>query len=296
VHPSLKLIFRLGILTVSLPISGQSSYHVEIAEAPNVPIGTLKLVVLVNDSQKVIEAYHAKADCKSSDGSGPPSRVRDEQSYDALSFAADSMAMMGPGGKSIAQGFLIMPGGHFVTGMLLGPESSGCTWQAEADAIFYTDGTYEGADSSVRNLQAHRDGIVASVRFWEQILREPDMPDDPTVAADQRVAAIEAEAERRKEQDMRGVRYPGCANSPLACEYWRGWQAVDGNVLNYAKTSRANRPPNEVYRRIAQFIDRLNRKINNDASLKTLDTIFPLPSAIAESGTQSAPMMTSGAR
>lgn len=262
-HLSLKSIVQLGILSVSLPMLAQSGYHVEMPDGPQLPTGTPKLVVLVNDSQKIIEAYHAKAVCKGNAGSRfAVEQQRVEQSGDTLWFPDSMGMMMAPGGKFTAQRPLIMPGDHFITGMHVERQPSGCTWEAEVDAVLYSDGTYGGSESGVRRLQAHRDGIVASVRFWEHIFRDMGTP-DPLMAVDQSLAAIQAEAERRKNEDLTRIRFPGCASSPVACEYWRGRQEMDHNIASQAKPGTSSRPPNEAYRRTAQFIDRLSRKIDH---------------------------------
>src|SRR5580700_6004196 len=155
-RPALFLFACLSMLCGCTPLLAQvRGCHMELSD------GTSGWVILVNDSEKTVEAYHLSAKCMSE---GRP-RMGMEASYDALDSAGTSRS--GPG-KVIAGIFthsdVAEPGTRMVSMENLAPQPFGCVWDAKFDAVIYADGSYEGDEMKVRRLQARRDGVVADVK------------------------------------------------------------------------------------------------------------------------------------
>ena len=261
------LLVCLTMLWGCVSLLAQSrSYHMELSD------GTSGWVILVNDSQKTIEAYHFSAKC-----SGVrPGESGLELSYDALDFVGTVIGVQGPGG-GVTQHDVAEPGARIVVLDHLLPQPS-CEWKADINAVLYADGSYEGDEMSARGLQARRDGIAASVKYWADRLSQES-------AGKPNLEATQTDAERLTQEDEKKAHmFPGCGKLPLACQYWSGRSHVDRNVAHQAKSQKDGSEGS--YRRIVQFITRWEKKMEADVALKKLDAVFPLAAALAEEGKQ----------
>jgi hypothetical protein len=256
------------LCTSVLLLAQDRGYHTELADRMTDPSKTFQEVILTNDSQKPIEAYHVMARC-SDDGNTLASV---ETSYDELGVDADSTWVEEPGGRRLVpQPPILAPQGRTVTISTLGPEPSGCKWSADVDAVLFADGTYGGDEAAARNLQAQRDGIVASVREWVNMLNG---------ALGFSIDAIQAEAQRRKDKDLVGT--SASSDNALSRSYWDGSGWVDANFVERAKPRNSSELPEQTCRRVVQLANKLDKKIKADNALPILDALFPLPPSLTQ--------------
>jgi hypothetical protein len=255
------LLVCLTMLCGCALLAQSRSYHMELSD------GTSGWGILVNDSQKTIEAYHFSAKCRGV----RPGESGLELSYDALDFDGTVIGFQGPGGL-VTQRDVSEPGARIAVQQLL-PQPS-CEWKADINAVLYADGSYEGDEMSARGLQARRDGIAASVKYWTDRLSQES-------AGKPNLEATHTDAERLTQEDEKKAHmFPGCGKLPLTCQYWRGRSHVDRSVALKAKSQKDGSEGS--YRRIVQFVTRWEKKIEADVALKKLDAVFPLAAALAE--------------
>lgn len=270
-RPASFLVVCLTMLCGCVPLLAQGrGYHAELSD------GTSGWVILVNDSQKTIEAYHLSAKCM---GQGRV-RMGEELSYDTLDSSGTSRNWPPTGFAGIhTTSAVAEPEARMVSMKKLSPPPDGCVWNADFDAVIYADGSYEGDEIKVQRLQARRDGLAAGVKYWaNRLAGEPvDKASRETIRAD---------AERLKDEDLKKITNR-CRK--LECEYWRGRFQVDINVAANTRPSE-NSPPLEGNGGIIQTYTRHEKKIEADVALKKLDAVFPL-SPLAE-GDQSAVQQT----
>jgi hypothetical protein len=234
--------FSIFLSLVSLPAFSQNpAYHLEFSDR------TSGWVILVNDSQKPIEAFTIKATC------GATSTT---PTYDALEFAAGGTSHPAVKGS---QPSLIQPGQRFYASVNLAPQPSGCAWQGQVAGVIYADGTYDGEEATVRDLQARRAGIAAALQYWAN---------QQLVGHEQTVAANgPSHAERLSEEDFAKTWTYTCRDQPAVCAYWSGRHHVDQNVAQLLKRNAQMGP----------YLDRWTAKVEADAAFKTLEPIFPSP-------------------
>src|ERR1700691_1368228 len=250
----------LATLCGCLPLFGQGrGYHMELSD------GSSGWAILVNDSQKTIEAYHFSARCLSA------GRMKSatEHIYGGLDREVTSRAGPPPGSVAgiISHRDALEPGARTVSTNLL-PHPSGCVWDADFDAFIYADGSYEGDEMRVGGVQARRDGVAEGVKYWANRLAQEAIDKaslDP----------IRADAERLKEEDRKKTMSPGCGKLPLACQYWRGRSQMDGGVALDTRPWKDG-PYIDGYGGIIQMYARHEKKIEADVALKKLDAVFPL--------------------
>jgi hypothetical protein len=227
---------------VSLPAFSQNpAYHLEFSDR------TSGWVILVNDSQKPIEAFTAKATC------GATSTT---PTYDALDFSAGGSSH--PAIKGL-QPAIIQPGQRFYALVNLAPQPSGCAWQGQIEGVIYADGTYDGEASAVRDLQARRAGIAAALQYWTN---------QQLGGHEQTVAANGSNyAETLALDDQAKTWTYTCRDQPEVCAYWSGRRHVDQNVAQGMKRNAA----------INTYLDRWTAKFDADAAYKALEITFPSP-------------------
>ncbi len=146
------------------------------------------------------------------------------------------------------------------------PQSSGCVWHPEVDAVIYSDGSYDGSNDGVRSLQVWRDGLADELEYWSTKLHQPNAnPSDPY--------AITSEAQRRADSYM--GRPEGFLN-----DYESGKRQV---ALNLALSGAGSPSPEELQRRQVDLIDRWKKKLADDVAFKKMQPIFPLPAEVLTS-------------
>jgi hypothetical protein len=240
-----------------------------------------QVVILVNDSEQAIEAYDVWTRC----WIGDKQKGASGTDYDTLTRDGDFEQTPSADGGGIEKRRTVIPAGDQRSAMTFRPEPPECQWKPDVDAVLYADGTYGGDFQAAQGLQARRDGIVASVRDWVKIFDQPGQLYPQSATSDQKVAAIEAEAQRRKELD---IVQKACLDPHTVCAYRFGRSFMDGYVATLAKNT--NQPPEQTLQRVTQLIARINKKIENDRSLPILDAVFPpLPPSLADLNNQPSP-------
>jgi hypothetical protein len=245
--------------SMSLLAQGRG-YHMELSD------GTSGWVILVNDSQIPIEAFHFVGKCRIAGREVAGS----EFTYDALDSPGNSLSHPAITGR--AQSDVVKPGERYFALTKLLPQPSECIWDGDITSVIYADGTYEGEENTARDLQARRDGIAAGVQYWVErvqggVVEKPD-PE-----------AMAAEAKQLSEETRTKTRYCVGPNQPLSCAYWSGRHQVDANVA--LQGSRKKEDPESNYAWMTQFIKRWRKKVEADDALKRLDVTFPLPGELA---------------
>jgi hypothetical protein len=277
-YPSLLrlALITIGIGTSFLTVFAQDrGYHMELSD------GTSGWVILVNDSQKPIEAFSFRGTCASGGAIDTGTYFTSEDytdtglgtgytgaSYTGASFMYDALDSGGElrshtqvDGRQINQRSLIQPGERFFALEKLLPQPSGCTWEGHIDGVIYADGTYQGDKSTIRELQARRAGIAAALQYWTKLHE-----DGPEVS-DEKITYAKAEQISRK--DFTKQMFPGCRSQPVACAYWSGRHQVDSNV---ALQVRQKQPL-----LVSAFVERWEKKVDADDAFKKMSTTFLLP-------------------
>ena len=227
---------------VSLPVFAQNpAYHLEFSDR------TSGWVILVNDSQKPIEAFTAKATCGA---------MTTTPTYDALEFSGGGTTH--PAVKGL-QPSLIQPGERFFSLVNLAPQPSGCVWQAQVAGVIYADGTYDGEESAVRDLQARRAGIAAALQYWSNL----------QLGGHEQTVALNGptNAENLSQDDLAKTWTYTCRDQPAVCAYWSGRRQVDQNVSQLAQHKFLMGP----------YLDRWTAKVEADVAFKKLEPTFPSP-------------------
>ena len=234
--------FSVFLSLYSLPVLAQSpAYHLEFSDR------TSGWVILVNDSQKPIEAFTVTATC------GP---LTSTPSYDALEFSGGGTSHPAVKGR---QPSLIQPGQRFFAPVNLAPQPSGCAWRGQVAGVIYADGTYDGQELAVHDLQARRAGIEAALQYWSN---------EQLGGHEQRVEANGATyAEGLAADDLSKTWTYTCRDEPAVCAYWEGRRHVDLNVAHQMKLGAAMTP----------YLDRWTAKFDADTAFKTLQITFPSP-------------------
>jgi len=263
------LLICLTTFCSGMPLLAQDrGYHMELSN------GTSGWAILVNDSRETIEAYHFSAECRSEGRL----KVGTEYSYDALEQSTTRGGPWNDVAGVVTHRDVLEPGARMVSDENLLPQPSGCVWDADFDAVIYADGSYAGDTMRVRGLQARRDGLAESLKYWANRLAQE--------AVDKAsLAAIRADAERLKEEDRKKT-MDQCGKLPLSCEYWRGKYQIDRGVVMQT-TPRKDGPQLEGYGGIIQMYARREKKIEADVALKKLEAAFPLSEALTAEKNQS---------
>jgi hypothetical protein len=230
--------------------------------------GTSGWVILVNDSERPIEAFYFSGQCNAINARGGAGV---QFSYDALQSPGTVSGHPGLDGKFLSQKDVVAPKGRMISMTKLELQQSGCDWKGDIDAVIYSDGSYEGDEMIARGMAAQRDGIAAGVAYWRDRFNREN-----TDAVN--LDAINAEAQRLKKEDSaKSWSSSGCRKSPLTCEYWKGRYQVDSNVALWLQKGAIKDTPEDRYRKTVQSIERWQKKIDDNVALKRLDVTFPPP-------------------
>jgi hypothetical protein len=247
---SFSILLSLGTLAASAQTPG---YRLELSDH------TSGWVILVNDTQKPIEAFTVKATC------GP---VTANPTYDALDFSAGGSSH--PAVKGL-QPSLIQPGQRFYAQVNLAPQPSGCAWQGKVEGVIYADGTYDGEESAIRDLQARRAGIAAALQYWTNTQLGAH---EQTVAATGNAQL--SNAQLLSQDDLAKTWSYTCRDQPSVCAYWAGRRHVDKDVAEGLKRNVA----------INAYLDRWTAKFDADAAYKALEATFPSPLSDRDAATR----------
>jgi hypothetical protein len=223
------------------------------------PKGTFFQLVLVNDSEKAIEAFFVRQTCNASD------QFTAAILYNGLrgtSGTIESGEHRGLGG-----------------GWKLPSDDLAC--DAQLEAVFFADGSFEGNDAAVRSLKARGDGITASVNYWmDRIKREKT--DGSTLgllldAIKQRVAADKVPQGKYPLNPVHGT-------PPPLREYWEGRREVDVALEARFPTDLSTVKANELLQRVTDYMEKRRADIEGTEALQKLNTVFPPISEHGEVG------------
>ncbi len=235
---------------VCCPAFAQNSgYHLQLSD------GTSGWVILVNDTQRPIEAFTVNATCGA---------VTATPAYDALAFSGGGSSH--PAVRGL-QPSLIQPGQRLFALANLAPQPSGCAWQTQVAGVIYADGTYDGDESAVRDLQARRAGIAAALQYWSNMQL---LGHEQTIAANG-----PNNAQNLSQDDLAKTWGYTCRDQPSVCAYWSGRRQVDQNVGLLMKRDA----------QIGPYIDRWSAKVEADAAFRKLELTFPAPVTEREAAT-----------
>jgi len=254
-------VFRLLVICICSAFWGTQTpaYHMEYEESAS---GASRMVV-VNDSDETIEAFHATERC-SNGGS--------EQSADTLDFPlTSSSSISGPDGRFARSG-VVQPGGRWTSDLFL-PTTGNANCDIDVDAVLFGDGTYDGSKVAVEELKARRDGIAAGVRLWIEKVSTQDIagPAEET---------LHTEAMRVTARDT--ARSNKCQFGPhgqpvdfVSCGFWAGRVQVDINILQqFGHGAKTNGVPVDLSK-VTEMLSRWSNKVDANVALKRLDVTFP---------------------
>jgi hypothetical protein len=271
------IVFCFPVILGWFPLAAQSSsYHLEFDDR----IPGHQPVILVNDSEKSIEAYGASQLCfKAKVYTGVPNESRDVLDNP---FNGAASGVRAPDGRGPARGGVLETGARWRTNMATRPD-----WdcRTQVNAVLFSDGSFEGEDTAVRGLKARRDGLAAAIHYWaDRISREK--PDGSTLDA------LHDELKKRKAEDLlkqgkyRSQQHltfegavPPLPPPPLE-QYWSGWLSVEANLEFQLSRSLTHEDAGENFRKLAEEIHQWKAKIDGNLALQKLNVAFP---AISES-------------
>jgi hypothetical protein len=238
--------FCIPLIMGCLPLAAQSARPRLEFE----PQGSFFQLVLVNDSEKAIEAFSVRQTC---DKSGEFTAAI---LYDGL---------RGTSG-------IIQSGEHRGLGGGWKSPSGDLACDAQLEAVFFADGSFEGNDAAVRGLKARGDGITASIHYWvDKIKREKS--DGSTLgllldAIKQRLAADKAQQRRYPLNPEQGT-------PPLFREYWEGRREVDSALEARFPADLSTVKTNELLQRVTDYMEKRKADIDGTEALQKLNTVFP---------------------
>jgi len=256
---SLGLV-RVGLTCLAAMIAGQNrSYRVELSD------GTTGRVMVVNESDEPMEAFHFQEDCGAS-------HSHFSFSQDRLDFWGWGGHLAGLDGRFVGSPYLLEPYPRGVPRHIAPKRPVACIERAEVDAVLYADGSYAGDDLALRGLQARRDGIAASVQNWAAKMESRG-------SLDPKIKDLGTEADSITEADL-GRSASGCQSEPLSCQYWSGRAQADVNIALAFKVPK-DQDDADVSRRVLAVISSWQKKIDEDVAFQKLEATFPLPAGIA---------------
>lgn len=242
--------FCIASILGYLPSAAQNSnYHVEFRPQGRRPYSHL---VLVNDSEKAIEAYSVLQVC-----------VRNAQF--AATILSNGETFLGTSGT-------IEPGERRTLrgGWIYHPNDPAC--DAHVEAVFFADGSFEGKDAAVRGLKALGDGEAASIRYWADRMKT-EKPDGSTLGL-----LLDEIKQRIAEDDAEESRYPNHLDHvkfrPL-WQYWEGQKAVDIDIESQFPKDLSTVEPKELLQRVADYVEKRKAAIDGNEVMQKLNTIFP---------------------
>ena len=219
-----RIVICVPVILICWPVSAQiSGYHAELAEHP----AGHPFVVLVNDSEKSIEALAVSQQCKTGGLSAIVDVLHSPRNLTGIESARNGR----PTRASVLE-----PGARWVTVEIIQDRRAVCD-AAKVNAVLFTDGTFAGRPGSMRALKARRDGISASVNFWVERLARGN-PDGSTLntLADEAVGRVAKDREMQRGYPFVNFR-DDSLKQPLR-EYWIGRNQVDeisGSSLRIAR-------------------------------------------------------------
>ncbi len=265
IRPSQLVLLVLVAFLTRFTVTAQSpNYHLEYT-----PIDDQSTrIVLVNDSPNTIEAFRMIQQC---------SLIQNHMSQDVLFTPVNLGSIRDAEGK---------------TAKSVGPEHGGA-WDVIAfrnaekpvntgectprfDLILFGDGSYEGKESAARAVKAERDGIVAGVTEWQELLRKNDADGgDVSQLADIARQREDEDRQKVRESFMLASSHHEDEAAELANEYWSGKMIADSNIAVRLHGSNNGASSEQLLSHTRDFVETWKSKIDADPAMKKLNEIFP---------------------
>ena len=247
-HLAFCILLTLGCL----PLAAQSSsYHVEFEPEES---RFLSHLALVNDSAKSIEAYSVIQTC------GRYAQFAATILDNGQTSFGDN-AVIGPGERRTLRG-----------GWIFNPDVPSC--DAQVEAVFFTDGSFEGKDAAVRGLKALGDGEAASIDYWADRIKK-EKPDGSRLDSLRDEIKLRIDHEKAEES-----KYPNHLDDvrfrPL-WEYFEGKLAVDFDIESLLPTDLSAMEPAELLRKVTDYVEKRKADIAANEVMQKLNTIFLPP-------------------
>jgi hypothetical protein len=256
------VVFCFPVILGWLPVAAQSaSYHLEFEDNAG-----SKQVILVNDSERPIEAFAASQLCQGATGVSGSGGIRDILFYPSKDIDMQAADRSGPPRSGVLD-----KGARWSTLLAMMPERGDC--QNRITAVFFSDGSFEGDDAAVRSLKAGRDGLAAGVHYWaDRISREK--PDGSTLNALLAELRERMAADRAKQYKYPTSGHRDSSAQPL-WEYWESWLTVERDIKSRFPNDLGQEKPSTTLRRVADMIGGWKTKIDGNIALKKLNIVFP---------------------
>jgi hypothetical protein len=240
---SSNLVGTIVLLIVASGLSRaqEAGYRIDMMTEP---AGFVRMR-FVNDSAKDIDAYHVLIKCELSTR---------ETGGDVL---------YGPhnGGDTIRAS-----GGMWDTGPAIQEDGRVC--DATADAVIYSDGSFDGPVEIVRRMQAAREGGFAAIQFWAALLAKPDQ------AGADSFSTLAKERVKEDRTHLQSCRTSATGEeAELICFYWSGRLHDDGSISGIL--ARPVPPDNDSPWRFENFVRIWMQKYKNDVAMSELSRSFP---------------------
>jgi len=272
------VLFCFPFIVGWLPLAAQSSsYHLELDD----PTAGPQQVIFVSDSEKSVDAFAASQQCPR-DPNGTRSATYANHDILGSPFLTGVSSDKRCADGRLARGPVLKTGECWETALFVSPQKRDC--QNEVTAIIFSDGSFEGEDTAVRGLKAHRDGLAAGVQFWAAKIGQ-EKPDGSTLLAlFNEVERSKAEVQKKQREYHYQPRLmlekdESVLPQALLWLYWSGRVQVDTNLelrLNgFIKGSSGVKTASEALRKIADEIDQWKTKIDSNPAQQKLDTAFP---------------------
>ena len=254
-----------AILGSSSLVAQTSGYHMRLEARP----AGHPHVVLVNDSEKAIEAFASSQQCKT----GGFSAISD-----VLHSSRNPVGMEGGTEGKLHRTSVLQPGGRWLTDTEIIQDSGALCEAARIDAVLFTDGSLEGKQTAARALKARRDGISAAVKFWVSRIGAEN-PDGSSLSALIQDATRRVAEDRKKELLYPLLNFHDDPWGTPLYHYWVGRNQVDERVRQRL-SQRINREQARAQLRVVSIdVNDWEKKIDNNIALRVLNSIFPTISA-----------------
>jgi hypothetical protein len=249
-----RTLLGLFALSASLAAGPPPGFHTELMH-PQGRMAEWSNIVVVNDSDVAIEAYHFRTTQCSGGGEG------DRDSFESL-YSSPGY----PGGfESMprSQSFPIPPGGRLITQDSIPSIREHCA-TARVDTVLFSDGTFQGDKGIIHAMQSEREGIATAVHYWHKKLHDEH-------AETSYMAVVEAARAQLEKVRGRACTLP---DRSTGCEFWTGVMHVDVSMSGMG--IRKNKTAEENFQGYVRFVDQWQQKVDDNVAYHKLQAEFPI--------------------
>lgn len=237
-----RVLVEAIVLLIGAPVlscAQEVGYRIDLYRDP---AGAVRMR-FVNDSLKDIDAYHALIRCD---------RSTRETDGDVL------------GGPYTGVDTIRASGGRWDAGPSIQEDGHVC--DPTVDAVIYSDGSFDGPLQIVRRIHAAREGGLAAIQFWAELLAKPREAGAESFSA---VAGTRLREDRTHLENC-----PTSASGrDLICSYWAGRLHDDASVSEIL--ARPVPQDSASPWRFENFIQTWKRKYEKDAAMADFSRSYP---------------------